>query len=71
MRAVQQLRVRFHIFGNARIDNVGKSQTCMVSKLRIIWKQTVEPAALNAVPGAARALPRAAAAAQAAQQELR
>ena len=30
--------VRFHIIRNARIENVGKSQSCMVSKLRIIWK---------------------------------
>ena len=37
------LRVRFHIIRNARIENVGKSQSCMVSKLRIIWKQTVLP----------------------------
>ena len=37
------LRVRFHIIRNARIENVGKSQSCMVSKLRIIWKQTVSP----------------------------
>ena len=35
------LRVRFHIIRNARIDNVGKYQLCMVSKLPIIWKQTV------------------------------
>ena len=35
------LEVRFHIIRNARIENVGKSQSCMVSKLRIIWKQTV------------------------------
>ena len=35
------LRVRFHIIRNARIENVGKNQSCMVSKLRIIWKQTV------------------------------
>ena len=35
------LRVRFHIIRNDRIYNVGKSQSCMVSKLRIIWKQTV------------------------------
>ena len=33
------LRVRFQIIGNARIKNVGKSQSCMVSKLPIIWKQ--------------------------------
>ena len=36
------VRVRFHIIRNARIENVGKSQSCMVSKLRIIWKQTVQ-----------------------------
>ena len=35
------LRARFHRIRNARIENVGKSQSCMVSKLRIIWKQTV------------------------------
>ena len=33
--------MRFYIIRNARIENVGKSQSCMVSKLRIIWKQTV------------------------------
>ena len=33
--------MRFHIIRNARIENVGKSQSCMVSKVRIIWKQTV------------------------------
>ena len=33
--------MRFHIIRNGRIENVGKSQSCMVSKLRIIWKQTV------------------------------
>ena len=33
------LRVRFQIIGNARIENVGKSQSCMVSQLPIIWKQ--------------------------------
>ena len=33
--------MRFHIIRNARIENVGNSQSCMVSKLRIIWKQTV------------------------------
>ena len=38
------LRVRFHIIRNARIENVGKSQSCMVSKLRIICKQTVHQA---------------------------
>ena len=36
------VRVRFQIIRNARIDNVGKSQSCMISKLRIIWKQTVQ-----------------------------
>ena len=35
------IRVRFQIIGNACIDNVGKYQSCMVSKVRIIWKQTV------------------------------
>ena len=33
--------MRFHIIRNACIENVGKSESCMVSKLRIIWKQTV------------------------------
>ena len=36
-----EVRVRFQIIGNARIENVGKYQSCMVSKLPIIWKQTV------------------------------
>ena len=36
-----QLRVRLHIIRNERIENVGKSQPCMVSKVRIICKQTV------------------------------
>ena len=44
------LRVRFHIIRNARIENLGKSQSCMVSKLRIIWKQTVRLAVARAVP---------------------
>ena len=35
------LRVRFQIIGNARIENVGKYQSCIVSKLPMIWKQTV------------------------------
>ena len=35
------LRVRFHIIRNACIETVGKSQSCMVSKVRMIWKQTV------------------------------
>ena len=42
-REEARLRVRFHIIRNARIENVGKSQSCMVSKLRIIWKQTHPP----------------------------
>ena len=33
--------MRFQIIGTARITNVGKSQSCMVSTLPIIWKQTV------------------------------
>ena len=36
-----RVRVRFHIIRNARIKTVCKYQSCMVSKLRIIWKQTV------------------------------
>ena len=35
------IRVRFHIIRNACIEYVGKSQSCMVSNLPIIWKQTV------------------------------
>ena len=31
-----QVRMRFHVIRHARIENVGKSQSCMVSKLRII-----------------------------------
>ena len=34
--AHDRLRVRFQIIGNACIKNVGKSQSCMVSKLPII-----------------------------------
>ena len=34
------LRVCLKIIRNARLENVGKYQSCMVSKLRIIWKQT-------------------------------
>ena len=30
------IRVRFHIIGNARIKHVGKSQSCLVSKLPIM-----------------------------------
>ena len=37
-------QVRFLIILNARIENVGKYMSCMVSKVRIIWKQTVVPA---------------------------
>ena len=46
------VRVRFHIIRNACIENVGKSQSCMVSKLRIVWKQTVVPwaAAVGLLP---------------------
>ena len=32
--------MRFHIIRNAYIQNVGQSQSCMVYKLRIIWKRT-------------------------------
>ena len=31
--------VRFQTIRNARIENVGQSQSCMVFKLRIVWKQ--------------------------------
>ena len=41
MDPAAMVRVRFHVIRNARIENVGKSQSCMVSKLPIIWKQTV------------------------------
>ena len=41
MHGADVVRVRFHIIRNACIENVGKSQSCMVSKLPIIWKQTV------------------------------
>ena len=34
-------QVRFLIILNARIENVGKCQSCMVSKLRIVCKQLV------------------------------
>ena len=37
--------MRFHIIRNACIEYVGESQSCMVSKLRIRWKQTVATAA--------------------------
>ena len=37
----RRVRVRFHIIRNACIENVGKYQSCMVSKVRIIRKQTV------------------------------
>ena len=37
-----QVRVRFQIIGNACIKTVGKSQSCMVFTLPIIWKQTVQ-----------------------------
>ena len=35
------IRVRFHITRNYQIENVCTSQSCMVSKLRIICKQIV------------------------------
>ena len=34
-QAHKMIRVRFHIIRNACTENVGKSQSCMVSKLRI------------------------------------
>ena len=51
------VRVRFHIIRNARIENVGKSQSCMVSKLPIIWKQTVLQAAASDLALGGQALP--------------
>ena len=30
-------QVRFHVILDARIENVGKSQSCMISKLRMLW----------------------------------
>ena len=39
-RANPNIPVRFHIIGNARIKNVGKYQSCMVSKLPSIWMET-------------------------------
>ena len=49
------VRVRLHIIRNERIENVGKSQSCMVSKLRIICKQIVrgEEARAGELGGAA------------------
>ena len=44
------VRVRFRIIRNVRIANVGKYQSCMVSKLRITWKQTVVPLRLVCKP---------------------
>ena len=32
-------KVRLHIIRSARIENVGESQSCMFSKLRIIWNR--------------------------------
>ena len=37
--ALHDVRVRFHIIGNARIKNVYKYQSCMVTKLPIICEQ--------------------------------
>ena len=41
MLAAHLVRVRFHIIGNVRIKRLCKSQSRMVSKLLIIWKQGV------------------------------
>ena len=38
-RRDDSLQVRFQIIRNARIDYVGESQSCMVSKLRMIWNR--------------------------------
>ena len=37
-----RVRVHLHIIRNERIENVGKYQSCMVSKLPITWKQAVK-----------------------------
>ena len=42
MQSRSKVRVRLHIIRNERIEDVGKSQSCIVSKLRSICKQTVE-----------------------------
>ena len=39
--ATMQIRVRLKIIGNDLIKNVGKFHSCMVSKLRIIFKRIV------------------------------
>ena len=38
----------FASYGNARIVNVGKSQSCMVSKLPMTWKQASSPSSRRA-----------------------
>ena len=38
------VRVRFQIIRNARTENVGESQSCMVSKVRMTWKQALRAA---------------------------
>ena len=43
LRGSSVVRVRFHIIRNARIKNVGKSESCTVSNLRMICKQTAAP----------------------------
>ena len=44
-----QVRVRLRIIRNARIKNVGKSEACMVYKLRILFKRTVRVSWLTAI----------------------
>ena len=43
---IQEVRrqVRFQIIRNARTENVGESQSCMVSKVRMTWKQALRAA---------------------------
>ena len=48
--SIAQVRVRFQIIRNARIENVFKSQSCMFSKLRIIFKRIVVRANNTARP---------------------
>ena len=47
--------MRFHIIRNARIENVGKSQSCMVSKAPIACKQTVPSRTGDRAAAASRA----------------
>ena len=56
--------VRFHIICDARIENVGKYQSCMVSKLRMIYGNRARIGTLAAEISAAEAEVEAAGAAE-------